>query len=63
MNMNGDNFDPEVQQIVRRYSLFVAEENPDDTLSQALAANVECEIANDQRRRGDPDRRQGQLSM
>ena len=51
--MNGDDLDPALHGVVRRYSLIVAEQRPADTLSQALGANARHEIAEERRQRED----------
>lgn len=45
-----DEFEPEIQRVVRRYSLMVAESSPDDTLSQALGASAQQDIDTQKRK-------------
>lgn len=49
--MAPDDLDPAIHGVVRRYSHKVAEEEPNDTLSQALGVNARHEIAEEQRQR------------
>ncbi|KAI0850006.1 hypothetical protein F5Y00DRAFT_268768 [Daldinia vernicosa] len=50
-----DSFETEIHQVVRRYSLAVAEETPSNTLSQGLGATAQRQVAKECQQREDFD--------